>query len=88
MEQIGSAIIQPNWFIRMAEIITPTLPKVSARMWRKTPEIQIRKLFQNLTKINKKEESCRMHRLWNIFQYFQNTLTKPPPFDKVKVDIK
>lgn len=36
-EQIGSAINQPNWRIRMVEMMTPTLPKVSARTWRKTP---------------------------------------------------
>lgn len=37
-EQIGSAINQPNWRMRMVEMITPTLPKVSARTWRKTPD--------------------------------------------------
>lgn len=37
MEQIGSARIQPNILMRMAEIITPTDPKVSARTWRNTP---------------------------------------------------
>lgn len=36
-EQIGSAINQPNWRMRMVEMMTPTLPKVSARTWRKTP---------------------------------------------------
>lgn len=36
-EQIGSAINQPNWRMRMVEMITPTLPKVSARTWRNTP---------------------------------------------------
>lgn len=40
MEQIGSAIIHPNWFMRTADIITPTLPRVSASMWRKTPGTQ------------------------------------------------
>lgn len=37
MEQIGSAIIQPNICISTAEMMTPTLPSVSARMCRKTP---------------------------------------------------
>ena len=37
MEQTGSAIIQPNICIRMADTITPTEPRVSARMWRNTP---------------------------------------------------
>ena len=37
MEQMGSAIIQPKAHIRMAETITPALPKVSARIWRNTP---------------------------------------------------
>ena len=36
MEQIGSAIIQSKRYIRIAETITPTEPRVSARMWRKT----------------------------------------------------
>lgn len=36
-EQMGSAINQPNWRMRMVEMITPTLPKVSARTCRKTP---------------------------------------------------
>lgn len=36
-EQRGSAINQPNWRMRMVEMITPTLPNVSARTWRKTP---------------------------------------------------
>ena len=37
MEQMGSAIIQPKAHIKMAETITPALPSVSAKMWRKTP---------------------------------------------------
>jgi hypothetical protein len=37
IEQIGSAIIQPKRCIRTADMITPTEPKVSARIWRKTP---------------------------------------------------
>lgn len=41
-EQIGSAISQPNWRMRMVEMMTPTLPKVSARTWRKTPVEQNR----------------------------------------------
>ena len=36
MEQIGSAIIQLNAYIKHAEIMTPTLPKVSARICRNT----------------------------------------------------
>jgi hypothetical protein len=36
MEQIGSAIIQLNAWINSAEMITPTLPKVSARICKKT----------------------------------------------------
>lgn len=39
IEQIGSAIIQPNICIRHAEMMTPTDPKVSARMWRNTPRM-------------------------------------------------
>ena len=30
----------PNCCIRMDEMITPTLPRVSARMWRNIPEKQ------------------------------------------------
>ena len=37
MEQTGSAIIQPNICMRMADTMTPTLPRVSARMCRNTP---------------------------------------------------
>ena len=37
MEQTGSAIIHPNICMRMADTITPTLPRVSARMCRNTP---------------------------------------------------
>jgi len=37
IEHRGSAIIQPNWWMRMLEMITPTLPRVSARMCRNTP---------------------------------------------------
>lgn len=32
MEQIGSAIIQPNACISVEDMITPTLPRVSAKM--------------------------------------------------------
>lgn len=39
IEQIGSAIIQPNKCIKTAETITPTEPKVSAKMCRKTPRM-------------------------------------------------
>ena len=34
IEQIGSAIIQPKYCINNADIITPTLPNVSAKMCR------------------------------------------------------
>lgn len=44
-EQMGSAINQPNWRMRMVEMITPTLPKVSARTWRKTPERKKKKTW-------------------------------------------
>lgn len=37
MEQMGSAIISSYFCIRRAEMITPTLPRVSAMMWRRTP---------------------------------------------------
>ena len=37
MEQTGSAIIHPNICMRMADTMTPTLPRVSARMCRNTP---------------------------------------------------
>ncbi len=37
MEQMGSAIIQPKDWIRREEMITPTLPRVSAKMCRKIP---------------------------------------------------
>lgn len=36
-EQMGSAINQPNWRMRMVEMMTPTLPNVSASTWRNTP---------------------------------------------------
>lgn len=38
MEHIGSAIIHPNMWIKPEDIITPTLPRVSAKMCKKTPE--------------------------------------------------
>ncbi len=37
IEQIGSANIQPNDCINNDDMITPTLPSVSARMCRKIP---------------------------------------------------
>jgi len=37
IEQIGSAIIHPNMWIRADDMITPTLPSVSAKMCRNTP---------------------------------------------------
>ena len=37
MEQMGSAIIQPYHSISADEMITPTLPSVSAKMCKKTP---------------------------------------------------
>lgn len=37
MEQIGSAIIRSYFCISSAEMITPTLPKVSAMMCSSTP---------------------------------------------------
>ena len=37
MEQIGSAIIQPYMWIKADEMITPTLPNVSANICRNTP---------------------------------------------------
>lgn len=40
MEQIGSAIIRSYFCIRMADMMTPTLPNVSATMWRKTPAMK------------------------------------------------
>ena len=36
-EQIGSAMSQPRYSTRREEIITPTLPSVSANTWRNTP---------------------------------------------------
>ena len=36
-EQIGSAINQPNCSTKIDEIITPTLPKVSANTCKNTP---------------------------------------------------
>ena len=36
-EHIGSATSHPNCWTRREEMITPTLPIVSAKMWRKTP---------------------------------------------------
>lgn len=45
-EQIGSAINQPNWRMRMVEMITPTLPNVSARTWRKTP-VEVKKKHED-----------------------------------------
>lgn len=37
-EQMGSAISHPNCLMRIVDIITPTLPNVSASTWRNTPE--------------------------------------------------
>lgn len=37
MEHTGSAIIQPKAWMSMEEMMTPTLPRVSARMCRKMP---------------------------------------------------
>ncbi len=37
MEQMGSAIIQPKDWMRREEMITPTLPRVSAKMCRNIP---------------------------------------------------
>ena len=37
MEQTGSASIQPKFWMRREEMMTPTLPRVSARMCRKIP---------------------------------------------------
>lgn len=37
IEQIGSAIIQPNICISTADMITPTDPRVSASMCKNTP---------------------------------------------------
>ena len=39
-EQSGSAMFQPKFSMRRVEIMTPTLPRVSARTWRKTPTKQ------------------------------------------------
>ena len=36
-EHIGSAMRSPNWSMRSDDTITPTLPRVSAKTWRKTP---------------------------------------------------
>ena len=30
----------PNWCIRAEEMMTPTLPRVSARIWRKIPALE------------------------------------------------
>lgn len=38
IEQSGSAIIHPNIWIKPDDIMTPTLPRVSAKMCKKTPE--------------------------------------------------
>ena len=39
MEQIGSTIFQPKFSTRREDIITPTLPSVSASTWRNTPGV-------------------------------------------------
>ena len=39
MEQIGSTIFQPKLSTRREDIITPTLPSVSASTWRNTPGV-------------------------------------------------
>lgn len=39
-EQMGSAMFQPKFSINREDIMTPTLPNVSARTWRNTPSIQ------------------------------------------------
>ncbi len=36
-EQMGSAMSQPRYSMAREEMMTPTLPRVSARTWRKTP---------------------------------------------------
>ena len=36
IEHIGSAIIQSKRYIKIADMMTPTLPNVSANMWRNT----------------------------------------------------
>ena len=47
IEQMGSAIIQPNVCIRIAEMMTPTLPNASARICKKTPSIMIERLLES-----------------------------------------
>lgn len=42
IEQIGSAMYQPKFSISNEDTITPTLPIVSAKTWRKTPENKIK----------------------------------------------
>ncbi len=36
-EQMGSAMSHPRYSMASVEMITPTLPRVSASTWRKTP---------------------------------------------------
>ncbi len=43
IEQIGSAMRSPNWSMRRDEMITPTLPMVSAKTCRNTPGMEIQK---------------------------------------------
>jgi hypothetical protein len=38
-EQIGSAKVQPNVWTKKDDMITATLPSVSAIMWRYTPKM-------------------------------------------------
>lgn len=40
-EQIGSATFQPKFCMSKDEMITPTLPRVSANTCRKTPEMEM-----------------------------------------------
>ena len=56
IEHKGSAIIQPKYLMRSDETITPTLPKVSANMCKKTPENKVytKRFKQALVKNYKK----------------------------------
>lgn len=48
IEQIGSAIIHPNACIRHAETMTPTLPRVSAKICRNTPYKKEKKMVKKV----------------------------------------
>lgn len=50
-EQMGSAMFQPKFSIRSDDIMTPTLPRVSARTCRNTPTMQSNEVREKSSKL-------------------------------------